>query len=87
MKTTLKVVTFVALIAVYWAFGGFDRSEERPGRLHSAITAIYIVGAIIALCEGGEPIGNLHPVSLRPVFMVVGALLMLAAFVAMIATN
>ena len=56
-------------------------------QLHAAIGAVYIVGAIVALCEGGDPIGDLHPISLRPIFIVLGSLLMIGAFAAIIATK
>jgi len=56
-------------------------------KLHGAFAAVYIAGAIVALREGGDPIGEMHPVSLRPAFIILGTLLMIAAFVAMVATQ
>jgi hypothetical protein len=88
MKTELKLLSFVALLWVWWLFGGFGNSKEGYlGRLHGAMTALYIVGAITALTEGEDPIGDLQPISLRPIFVAFGALLMIAAFVAMISTR
>jgi hypothetical protein len=56
-------------------------------RLFSTIDALFVFGAIIALWAGGEPIGVLHPVSLRGIFIVLGILAITGAFAVMVATR
>ena len=48
---------------------------------------IYMFGAVITLWFGGEPIGTLQPVTLRPIFVILGAILMLGMFILMLTTR
>ena len=51
------------------------------------LMAIYAFGAVIALWFGREPIGTLQPVTLRPIFIALGVILMLAMFILMLTTR
>lgn len=84
MKAAAKVIGFLLLLGAFWALGGFN-SERSMGILHNALDIVFIMGAITALWIGGKPIGTLQPVSLRPIFIAVGSLLMIAAFAAAMA--
>jgi len=84
MKMTLKVLVFVALLVVYFAVAGAPSWETLFGR---KLSVIYGAGAVIALWVGGQPIGTLQPVSLRPIFIAVGVILMLAVFILMFTTR
>jgi len=88
MKSIIKIGIFAALMGIYWIFGGFTFPPHGESvEPLCAITTAYIGGAMIALFGGEEPIGDLHPISLRPIFICVGALLAIGAFAAMIATT
>jgi hypothetical protein len=84
MKMMLKILVFVALIAVYFAVAGAPSWQTMFGR---KLAVIYGAGAVIALWVGGQPIGTLQPVSLRPIFIAVGVILMLAVFILMFTTR
>ena len=84
MKMTLRVLVFVALMAVYLAFAGAPGWQTLLGR---KLTVIYGAGAVLALWVGGQPIGTLQPVSLRPIFITVGVILMLGVFILMLSTK
>jgi hypothetical protein len=75
VKQILKILVLAALLGLYWFYGGFASPKERGMfRLFSTIDALFVFGAIIALWAGAEPIGVLHPVSLRGIFTVLGIL-------------
>jgi hypothetical protein len=66
---TGKFALFLGLIGVLWACSGFAPTAERSmQKLHNTIEVAYIAGAVIALWFGGEPIGTLQPISLRPIY-------------------
>ncbi len=48
---------------------------------------IYAFGAVLTLWLGDRRIGTLDPVSLRPIFIALGVILMVAVFVLMLATR
>ena len=82
MSTFIKTLIALALVGIYWALGGFDPANQRShGKLHSAIFAVYLAGMLCALSEGDSE------QSLRPVFIIVGLILMILAFCAMLATK
>jgi hypothetical protein len=84
MRTLLKILLFAAFMGVYLFFAGRPGWNTLFGR---KLTVIYGFGAVIALWFGREPIGTLHPVALRPIFILCGAMLMLAIFVLMLNTR
>lgn len=84
LKMAFKVLALVALVAVYFFVAGTPGWETLFGR---KLAVVYGAGAVIALWGGGQPTGTLQPVSLRPVFITVGILLMLAVFVVMFTTR
>jgi len=85
---TVKFALFLALIGIFWACSGFvPAAEQSMWKLHSVIEVAYIAGAVIALWFGGEPIGTLQPISLRPIYILCGVVLMVAAFCAMLAVR
>jgi len=85
---TVKFALFLGLIGIFWACSGFMPAAERSMRkLHIMIELGYIAGAVVALWFGGEPIGTLQPISLRPIYILCGVILMVAAFCAMLAVR
>ena len=56
-------------------------------RLCFVIDLFFLVGAALALWRGSVPFGTLHPVSLRGIFITLGGLAMVGAFVVMVATR
>ena len=84
MKTTLKVLGFVALLVVYSLFSGATGWDSLFGR---KLAVVYGFGAVMALWFGGERIGTLHPVSLRSIFIALGVILMVSAFIIMLTTR
>ena len=84
MKTVLKVLVFAALMGLYFFFAGAPGWETLYGR---KLSVIYAFGAVMALWFGEERIGTLDPISLRPVFIILGVVLMVAMFVLMFTTR
>jgi hypothetical protein len=84
MRTLLKILAFAALMSLYLLFAGRSGWHTLFGR---KLAVIYGFGAVIALWFGREPIGTLQPVTLRPIFIVFGAILMLGMFILMLTTR
>jgi hypothetical protein len=81
----IKVLIFAVLVGVFWGFGGLAIAEDRSmRRFHDTVSLLYLFGAGMALWGGSKPIGTLQPVSLRPIFIACGALLMVLSFAAML---
>lgn len=84
MRTLIKILIALALVGVYWASGGLDPAKERYlSKLHGVFFAVYVSGLLCALCEGDED----DTYSTRPIFIIVGSILMIIAFCAMRATK
>jgi len=84
MKMTFKIVAFVALLSIYFLVSGATGWHSLYGR---KLVVIYGFGAVLALWVGGEPIGMFRPITLRPIFMAVGIIIMLAVFILMYLTR
>jgi hypothetical protein len=80
----VKVITFLLLMCVYLYFAGRPAWETLFGR---KLAVWFGAGAVVALWVGGQRIGTLEPVSLRAVFVLVGAIVMIGAFVTMWGTR
>ena len=85
--TAPRLLVFAALVgAFFWWFGfwpgevprGEYFSHRRVTRAYFACATLFVVAAAIA-CFGEHEYGMFPPTSLRPVLIVLGALLMLAA--------
>jgi len=84
MKTTLKILVFVALLVLYLSFAGALGWHTLYGR---KLLVIYEFGAVMALWFGGQRIGTLDQISLRPIFITLGVILMLTMFILMVETR
>jgi uncharacterized membrane protein YfcA len=84
MKNIFKVLVFIALIGAYFYFAGASGWQTLYGR---KLAVIYGFGAVITLWLGGERIGTFDPISLRPIFIVLGLILMVVIFVLMFETR
>jgi hypothetical protein len=84
MRTFLKILAFAALMGLYLLFAGRPGWHTLFGR---KLAVTYGFGAVIALWFGREPIGTLQPVTLRPIFILAGAMLMLGMFILMLTTR
>ena len=84
MKTTLKILTLIALLAFYLSLAGPPTWRTLFGQ---KLLVVYGFGAAMALWFGGRRIGTLDPISLRPIFVVLGVILMAAAFLIMFETR
>jgi hypothetical protein len=47
-------------------------------------TIIYVIAATFAFWLGREPVGVLRPISMRPICIVLGSIVMVCAFVMML---
>ena len=87
MKQIAKIVAFVALLALYWFYGGFVWTKDfLLWRLCDLVDIAFVFGAV-AVCWGNAQIGVLHPVSFRPIFIALGTLAMAGAFAVMLAAT
>ena len=84
IKTFLKIIVFVALVSLYVLLAGRPGWHTLFGR---KLAGFYVLGALMACWFGGQPIGTLQPVTLRPIFIVLGAILMGGIFVLMLTTR
>jgi hypothetical protein len=87
LRSALKVLVFAALVGGFAYFGSFVQHghEFRVVRIaEGRAIGIFVVGAAIAVW-GNKEIGGLDPISLRSVFVILGALLMILAGVLMYA--
>ena len=64
---------FVALIAVYFLVAGSDVTDRAVWKL----MLVYILGASIAFWVGGDPIGTFRRISVRPLCILLGAVMMI----------
>ena len=87
----LKLLLLLLLLAVFYEFGGFHypRFDDYPGRQRRRLesswnccVALYCAGAITALW-GRRTIGDLHPVSLRALYVAAGIAAMAGALLYM----
>jgi hypothetical protein len=86
VKPSIKIAIFVALLTAYWFYGGFAPARDRSLiRLCHVVDLIFVAGTALALWGGSVPIGTLHPVSLRGIFIALGGLAMVGASVVMVA--
>lgn len=78
LNNKYKVVGLVALLAGYCIVAGPDLVADR--RLEGE-ALIYVLGAACALWGGGEPVGTLRPISMRPLSIALGSAAMIWAIV------
>jgi hypothetical protein len=87
IRFAVKILIFLALLAVFYAIGGFvpphsDHSpifsKQNPMVPWLLIGLLYIVGDGVAVW-GDKVVGYIHPVSFRSGYVVFGVLLILAA--------
>jgi apolipoprotein N-acyltransferase len=74
-KTKNKIVGFAALIVLCLLVAGSD--VARP--MVSRFILVYVTGASIAFWAGGDPIGTFRPLSMRPLCILLGVVMMLYA--------
>ena len=85
IRSVSKILVFAALVGGFLYFDSFVQHghEFRVVRLaEGRVIGIFIVGAAIAVW-GDKEIGGLDPISLRSIFVILGALLMIFAGVLM----
>lgn len=95
-KQLTKVLLLTAFVLGFALASGVDfpgglaelapKQRSRVATLWMALHALYLV-SIITVLWGDQRIGTLHPVSLRGVFVGVGAILAIAAVVWMLAVK
>lgn len=71
-KLKNKIVGFVAVIALYFLVAGSDVTRRMVWRL----MLVYVTGASIAFWAGGEPIGTFRPITMRPLCILIGVVMM-----------
>jgi len=84
MKNLAKVLIFLALMSIYLFVVGGPGWRTLYGQ---KLAVIYGLGAVMALWFGGQPIGTLEPTTMRPLFIVLGALAMIAMFILMLGSR
>jgi len=78
--TKRKTAYFIAVLALYFLVAG---SDLRNGLLLNA-TKYYVIAAILAFWVGGEPFGVYHKFTARPLYIWVGAFVMVSMFILML---
>ena len=81
LRSALKILVFAALVGGFLYFDSFGQHghEFRAVRLADGrANGIFFIGAVIAVW-GNKEIGGLDPISLRGIFIILGALLMIFA--------
>ena len=81
MKNLAKTITLLLLIGMYLLAAGGPGWRTLYGQ---KLAVIYVFGAVMALWFGGKRIGTLEPTTMRPLFIALGVLLMLAMFILML---
>lgn len=84
MQTFQRMLILGTLLSVYYVVAGKTAWSTAFGR---EIGFWFAVGAIVALWGGRVRIGIIHPVSLRTIFVCLGALLMLLTFILMLTSR
>ena len=79
-KTKQKAIYFILALARFGIVAGSDLTNARIWRL----TLCYVGTAIFAFWIGGEPIGVLRPLSMRPLCIVLGVGVMVCIFIMML---
>lgn len=88
MKEIGKICVLVAVIAAYYFCGGFAPPVDRyMGKLFRVMDVLLLFGLYGALWGGNVQIGVLQPVSLRPIFILLGCLAILGVFIVTVATR
>lgn len=67
-----KLIGFIAVLLLYLLITGSDMAQRTVWRL----MLIYILGATIAFWAGNDPIGTLRPIPLRPLYILIGVVMM-----------
>jgi hypothetical protein len=81
-RNLIKILVFVTLVGGFcWFAWGTDMTQTERSRrkARNKATACFVVGAAVALW-GDKRMGNLDPISLRGIFVVLGVALMLFGF-------
>jgi hypothetical protein len=86
MRPLIRILVFIALLGGFWALGGFVSPQvspqvsvkQDPRPIWALAIVLYIVGAGVAVWAD-KTIGVLQPVSLRPLYVILGIALMLLA--------
>ncbi|MCX6981521.1 MAG: hypothetical protein NTV08_12310 [Verrucomicrobia bacterium] len=83
--TLLRILVFLLLLASYWWLGGFDLSTTLP-HFHPNQRAmfyriiLFVIGAgCVTVVE--HEVGTLDRTNLRPLYLVLGTILMAAAII------
>jgi hypothetical protein len=84
MKNFGKVLTFLALMCLYLLIAGGPGWRTLYGQ---KLVVVYGFGAVIALWFGGRSIGTLQPITMRPVFIALGAVMMIVMFMLMLGSR
>ena len=72
-KRKYKIAGFVALLALYFLIAGSDVTLRMVWRL----MLVYVTGASIAFWAGGDPIGTFRPITMRPLCILIGVVMMI----------
>jgi|SRR3954453_18242589 hypothetical protein len=75
-----RTIYFIMALAVYGIAAGADIWTGSIFRLAIG----YVIAAIFVFWLGREPVGVLRPVSMRPICVLLGSIVMVCAFVMML---
>jgi hypothetical protein len=79
-KTKQKAIYFTAAILLFVLVAGADLRNSWIWWMG----CLYVTAAIFAFWRGGEPFGIYQKITMRPIFIWVGAFMMVAMFVFML---
>jgi drug/metabolite transporter (DMT)-like permease len=80
INTKRKIIYFVAALALYFVVAGADVRSTLLWRT----TKFYVIAAIFAFWVGGKPFGVYHKMTARPLYIWVGAFMMVCMFILML---
>ena len=84
MKNLAKILIFLGLMCIYLLAAGGPGWRTLFGQ---KLAVFYGLGGVMALWFGGESIGTLEPTTMRPLFISLGVLLMVAIFILMLGSR
>jgi hypothetical protein len=84
MKNLAKILIFLGLMCIYLLAAGGPGWRTLFGQ---KLAVVYGLGGVMALWFGGQSIGTLEPTTMRPLFISLGVLLMIAIFILMLGSR
>ena len=79
-KTKQRIIYFTLALALYGMVAGSDLSAV----LIRKLTLYYLGAAVFTFWLGGDPVGTFRPISMRPLCLLLGSIVMVCLFIMML---